>query len=115
MCITDQLHLCYSITALGYFRDDNKMAVLTFCAFNFQAAFILQNLLVIPMPSEAIKNYTWQVGINIYQSSNYFTLSSFKFSAYICSYPFMSMDFMFVYLGNQESKIFKKSNCTEQL
>ncbi|ERE84325.1 rotatin [Cricetulus griseus] len=24
------------------------------------AAFILQNLLVIPMPSEAIKNYTWQ-------------------------------------------------------
>ncbi|ERE84326.1 rotatin [Cricetulus griseus] len=25
-----------------------------------EAAFILQNLLVIPMPSEAIKNYTWQ-------------------------------------------------------
>ncbi|MEJ1279380.1 rotatin [Cricetulus griseus] len=29
-----------------------------------EAAFILQNLHVIPMPSEAIKNYTWQVGLD---------------------------------------------------
>lgn len=84
------------------------MTVLTFCVFNFQAAFILQNLLVIPMPSEVIKDYTWQVGINSYQSSKYFILISFKFSAYVCSYLFMFLGFMFVNLSNQELKILNK-------
>lgn len=73
----------YLIATIGYFRDDSKMAVLTFCVFNFQAAFILQNLLVIPMPSKVIKDYTWQVGISGYQSSRYFILVlNFQ---YICS------------------------------
>jgi hypothetical protein len=58
------------------------MAALTFCVFNFQAAFILQNLLVIPMPSEIIKDYTWQVGIVINLADLYI---NFKFSAYVCN------------------------------
>lgn len=62
--LTRDMSFAITLQYIGYFRDDNKMAVLTFFFFflHFQAAFILQNLLVIPMPTEIIKDYTWQVG-----------------------------------------------------
>lgn len=60
--LTGDMSFAITLQYIGYFRDDNKMAVLTFFFLHSQAAFILQNLLVIPMPTEIIKDYTWQVG-----------------------------------------------------